>query len=87
MEWKRTWELYNIGISADGTWRRGLHGGTHNQNEAYNAPIPVFLLLNWLPILQLVTSMMDPEQFYLFWKILVLTLESILPKCDPIIIN
>jgi hypothetical protein len=23
---------------------------------------------------------MDPEQFYLFWKILVLTLESILPK-------
>jgi hypothetical protein len=80
MEWKRTWELYNIGISADGTWRRSLHGGTHNQNEAYNAPIPVFLLLNWLPILQLVTSMMDPEQFYLFWKILVLTLESILPK-------
>ncbi|CAB4039200.1 Hypothetical predicted protein, partial [Paramuricea clavata] len=23
---------------------------------------------------------MDPEQFYLFWKILVLTLEYILPK-------
>ena len=55
-------------------------GGTHNQKEAFNAPIPVFLLLNWLPILQLVTSMMDPEQFYLFWKILVLTLESILPQ-------
>ena len=63
-----------------------LHGGTKNQNEAFNALIwqratkethsslPTVQLATYLAV---GTSMMDPEQFYLCWKILVLTQESI----------